>query len=285
MLGLVTSAQFPTLTHDDSLLLNELRGRNIDVEIIIWNEPNTDWSRFALVIIRTPWDYIHKYEEFVKWIEATSAQTRILNAPSVLLWNVHKRYLAELPSLEIPCVPTVVLEAGKRKGIDSIMRENKWNMAVVKPAVGAFATDVHKIQSGSITHQQEKHMKVLLEQQDMLVQPFISSVKLKGEISLIFIDGKYVHAVHKIPPQGDFKVQGGKIQPTTPTPAQIQLAKKTVSVVQKKGSILYARIDILFGQDDELLVSEVEVLDPELFFRYSRECVLAMADAICLQLK
>jgi glutathione synthase/RimK-type ligase-like ATP-grasp enzyme len=53
-----------------------------------------------------------------------------------------------------------------------------------------------------------KRMNQMLGEQDLLVQPFLASVKTKGEVSLIFIEGEFVHAIKKRPTQGDFKVQG-----------------------------------------------------------------------------
>jgi hypothetical protein len=53
-----------------------------------------------------------------------------------------------------------------------------------------------------------KRMNQLLSGQDLLIQPFLASVKTKGEVSLIFIENEFVHAIKKKPTQGDFKVQG-----------------------------------------------------------------------------
>jgi len=40
----------------------------------------------------------------------------------------------------------------------------------------------------------------------MVLQPFQASVKSRGEISLVFIDGEFTHCIRKKPSQGDFKV-------------------------------------------------------------------------------
>lgn len=135
----------------------------------------------------------------------------------------------------------MIIEQGKRKGIETILKENHWTHAITKPAVGSFGNDVLKLQLNfSSSMQQEKHLKNLVDQCDMLVQPFISSVKIKGnlfffsrlfyflfvysfnimcsyrfiffkkffvylfvgEISLIYINNQFIHAVNKVPPQG-----------------------------------------------------------------------------------
>lgn len=56
-----------------------------------------------------------------------------------------------------------------------------------------------------------KRLNQMLGEQDLLVQPFLASVKTKGEVSLIFIDNEFVHAVRKKPAQGEFKVQGRSV--------------------------------------------------------------------------
>lgn len=74
----------------------------------------------------------------------------------------------------------IIEQKDKKKTVETIMKENQWSIAVVKPAVGSFANDVHKIQLGFINQKNERHLKQLSDQMDLLVQPFISSVKMKG---------------------------------------------------------------------------------------------------------
>ena len=40
-----------------------------------------------------------------------------------------------------------------------------------------------------------------------LFQAFVPEVETQGEVSLVFIDGVFSHAVRKRPAQGDFRVQ------------------------------------------------------------------------------
>lgn len=151
----------------------------------------------------------------------------------------------------------------------------------------------------------------MLTSRDMLLQPFQASVKTKGEISLVFIDGVFVHALKKKPSQGDFKVQGGKIEPHQPSQTELNAAMaaleaswmcihrrhalrdkeaKNKRTKGKKGGddsgykrdpFLFGRVDILSNNSgDKLMVSEMEILDPELFFRLSPECVEKFCNAV-----
>ena len=41
----------------------------------------------------------------------------------------------------------------------------------------------------------------------MLVQPFLPEIQSGGELSLLFFDGVFSHAVRKLPRPGDYRVQ------------------------------------------------------------------------------
>ena len=63
------------------------------------------------------------------------------------------------------------------------------------------------------------HIAALLAEGDVLIQPFLEEVERAGEVSLIYINGEYSHAVRKLPKPGDYRVQdhhGGTVQPTSP---------------------------------------------------------------------
>ena len=70
----------------------------------------------------------------------------------------------------------------------------------------------------------------MLEHQDMLVQPFISSVKTRGEVSLIYLNGKFSHAIKKTPTGGEFKVQGGKMDSYAPSIEELELGSKVIDL-------------------------------------------------------
>ena len=84
--------------------------------------------------------------------------------------------------------------------------------------------------------------------------------------------GEYSHAVLKKAKKGDFRVQddfGGTVQKITPSKNIIALAQKTV---QKLHPIpLYARVDIILNNENEAVVMELELIEPELWFRFKEE--------------
>lgn len=47
----------------------------------------------------------------------------------------------------------------------------------------------------------------LLLDRSMILQEYLPAIETEGEVSLIFFDGQFSHAVRKIPKSGDFRVQ------------------------------------------------------------------------------
>lgn len=141
-------------------------------------------------------------------------------------------------------------------------------MCIVKPAIGSFGNDVLLLRFSDIA-KKSKHLRVLLQEHDLLLQPFFSSVKTRGELSLIYLNGEFSHAIKKVPANGDFKVQGGRVELYQPVAAELQLAQTTLqassaciySTIKPLTTFLYARVDLLFSNTgNELFVSEVEIL-------------------------
>ena len=115
----------------------------------------------------------------------------------------------------------------------------------------------------------------------MLFQKYLYNITDKGEISLIMIGGEYTHAVRKIAKKGDFRVQddhGGIVTPHTATIAEIEFAEKCIKNCPYNP--LYARVDIVYDNNKKLSLSELELIEPELWFRNNKDSVKKMANVI-----
>ena len=102
----------------------------------------------------------------------------------------------------------------------------------------------------------------------MLFQEFLNNIITQGEISLILIGGKYTHAVKKIAKKGDFRVQddhGGRVEKYTPTKEEILFAENCLIASPFKPK--YARVDIVYDNNNKPSLSELELIEPELWFR------------------
>src|SRR3954451_11841758 len=73
LVALVTCAEIPDLEDDDRLVIGPLAARGVDVEAAVWDDPAVDWSRYDLAVMRSPWDYAPRRDEFVAWAASVPA--------------------------------------------------------------------------------------------------------------------------------------------------------------------------------------------------------------------
>ncbi len=115
----------------------------------------------------------------------------------------------------------------------------------------------------------------------MLIQPYLDAVEQSGEVSLVYVDGEFTHAVRKRAASGQFMVHddyGGSERATRPTPGELRVAGQALAAVT--GRTLYGRVDLVAGPDGAPLVMELELVEPELFFRDSQAAVEHLVDAV-----
>ena len=73
--ALVTWRELPELDPDDRPLAVALRGRGHEVAIVAWDDPGFDWPAARLVVLRNPWDYYRRFDEFMAWATRVEAAT------------------------------------------------------------------------------------------------------------------------------------------------------------------------------------------------------------------
>ena len=101
----------------------------------------------------------------------------------------------------------------------------------------------------------------------LMVQPLIEAIVRDGELSLMFIDGAFSHAVRKRARAGEWRVQaeyGGSAEPVSPEPATVMAARTALAVAPAPS--LYARADG-FLEGGRFVLTELELLEPSLFMR------------------
>jgi len=278
VIALATCATVPSWEVDDHVFHAALTARCVDAQQCVWDDPSVDWARFDLVLIRTTWDYQEKRDAFVAWARAMPVPLH--NPAPIIEWNTHKSYLRDLEARGIPIIPTEWLARGTTADIATLCERRGWRRAFLKPCVGATSRETLRFDAGDPAAQ--RHADRLLEQEDLMLQPYLSRVESDGELSAIFIDGELTHAVRKVPVAGDYRVQddfGAKDYAITfPDEA---LARRVVDAVS--GGLLYARADFLMA-DEGLLLTELELVEPSFFFRHGRQAADRLAQAISKRL-
>jgi len=264
-IALATSAKLPTLNDDDRLLIPALAQLGLGAVPAVWDSPEMCWEEFQSVVVRSCWDYHHRLEEFLAWVTRLErAGVPMWNPPAVLRWNGHKGYLRDLAARGVPIVPTRWLERGTPVGLARLLRDAAWSDAVVKPAVSASAHGTWRT-SGETAGVDQRRLDEQLRAGDVMVQPFMREVPDTGEWSIVFLGGRFSHAVLKRPGAGDYRVQwefGGTAVTMAPSGRLLADAEAVMAAVP--GDPMYARVDGV-GREGRLVLMELELIEPHLF--------------------
>ena len=279
-IALITDQESRDLTLDDQLLVPALYEQGFAVTAVQWDSKSTDWESFDLCILRSCWDYHVRIKEFLLWLQRLSErQVRISNPIPIVQWNYHKRYLKDLERRGIPIVPTHVVEKAEVSDLKTILHLYGWDEVIVKPCVSASSYRTHRV-SWDEAELYHSEFDGIVRESGGLVQPFVPEVQSSGEWSFIFFDRNFSHAVLKQPKDGEYRSQesfGGLIVDAHPTDAQIQAAAKIVASVD--GDLLYARVDMI-QVNGRLLLAELELIEPSLFFKNDPHSALRFARAV-----
>ena len=265
---------------EDNLVLDALKKLGLKTLRLSWDDPNFDWSTTKYILFRSTWDYFYRFNEFSQWLDQVSKQTKLLNSESIIRWNIDKHYLNDLETIGIHCAPSLFIEIGSKQTLVDIYRNNNFNEIVLKPVFSGTARHTYKINQENRSDY-EAIFKELIVKESMMIQPFQYDIIKTGEKSLVLIDGQFTHAVLKMAKKGDFRVQdnfGGSVREYHPTKEEITFAENAVQVC--KPSPIYARVDIFNDNDGHIALAELELVEPELWFRNNPTAANLLAAAI-----
>jgi glutathione synthase/RimK-type ligase-like ATP-grasp enzyme len=264
---------------EDQLLLDAFSKLGLKSCRKDWNE-NFDWTTTKAVIFRTTWDYFHKIKDFKKWLEKVKSQTILINPYDLIRWNLDKNYLKDLENNGVAVVDTYFIKKGDKRTLHQIHETLNWDKTVIKPVFSGAGRHTYKLNKSNLS-QHEKIYQTLIKEEDLMLQPFQENVVLKGEISLMVFGGKCSHAVLKKAKKGDFRVQddfGGTVEVYQPDKQEIEFAEYAVNKCNPKPD--YARVDVIYDNNNQLCISELELIEPELWFRNKPESADVLAKNI-----
>jgi len=265
---------------EDSLVKTALKNNGLKVERISWDTKEFDWSTTKFILFRSTWDYSDRFDEFSLWLNHVSQKTKLLNSENIIRWNMDKHYLADLQLKGVHIIPTVYIEKGAKTTLKDIHEKTNWITTILKPCVSGAARHTYKLDYENIEDHESIFQK-LIAVEAMMLQPFQNSIIEKGEVSLIVINGKYTHAVLKVAKKGDFRVQddwGGTVYTYTPNKEEIKFAENAVKACIEFP--IYARADITTDNDGKLAIVELELIEPELWFRNNIQAVNLLAEGV-----
>lgn len=228
---------------------------------IDWRSPIDAFAGLPLILIGTPWDYQDSEALFISQLDALEAAGhQLCNDAELVRWNARKTYLRDLAERGAAIVPTLWVDKPSPADLDLALAEFGCETVVAKRQVGANAEGQSLHRMGGIDPAWNMAHPALL-------QPFLTQIQSDGEYSFLFVDGVFSHALRKLPQDGDYRVQssyGGREENYAPSPADRDAAQAIVDAIPF-ATPLYARIDMVRGDDGDLLLMEAELIEPFLY--------------------
>jgi glutathione synthase/RimK-type ligase-like ATP-grasp enzyme len=265
---------------EDELIQNALEALDLRVKRVSWDDYNFDWTTTKYAIFRATWDYFNRFTEFSQWLEQVSKQTTLLNSEATIRWNIDKHYLYDLHRKGIHVAETYFIEKGTFTTLKDLHKKLGWKEMVLKPCVSGAARHTYKLDTKNL-EAHESIFNELISNESMMLQPFQKNIVEKGEISMMVFNGEFTHAILKIAKPGDFRVQddfGGSIYDYVPTNDEIEYAENCVKACSEIP--MYARVDIFEDNDGKIALAELELIEPELWFRKYPKAAQVLANAI-----
>ncbi|MFD1186223.1 ATP-grasp domain-containing protein [Pontibacter rugosus] len=250
---------------ENSRLYDLLSQKGLNITLEIWDDPAVDWSKYDVVVLKSPWDYFDKITAFYAWLDKLEQLgVRVLNPTSIVRWNTDKRYLIELQEKGVSVVPSLWLEQGAALNVDELFEKLQADKVILKPAISGGAKNTFALTQAE-AQEQAASINNLLQQESFLAQPFVPEVQANGEWSFLFFNGEYSHTVLKTAKAGDFRVQhffGGTVHTPEPPAHLLQTAHNIVDTYAQ--GCLYARVDGV-EVNGQLVLMELELIEPFLF--------------------
>lgn len=256
------------LLHEEALLQDALERQGLRVERVSWSRPGFAWNKVRAALFRSTWDYFHRFAEFSPWLDRVARETHLINSESLLRWNVDKHYLQDLERAGAAIVPTRFVESDDTITLAELLDETAWNEAVIKPAISGAARHTYRFGHSTATALESK-LRPLRDRESFLVQEFQAVIVDTGELSLVYAGNELTHAVRKNAKPGDFRVQddhGGVVSLYVPDDDDKRFADQVLAACPEPPS--YARVDFVTSPRRGRLLMELELIEPELFFRF-----------------
>lgn len=293
---LATCVDFPELDEDDRGLPDALRQRGIEPRVAVWNDPDVDWSRAGMVVLRSVRDYARKdnYTAFLQWSRSVD---RLLNPSDVLAWNSDKHYLMRMVELGVPMIPTTWLEPESQYSKHQVhTRFPAHGDFVVKPAVSSGGRGTGRYTATDARSRSEAindAVHHLGRGRSVMVQRYLEQVDRKGEVSLVYFNGVLSHAVEKAPmlhPSFRSTDQVHEEIVTAREPSEQEWlwgeqVRKAIHAHIKETSgrdfqLLFNRVDVVGDGQGGFYLMEVSLIDAGLYLGSAPHALDNFADAI-----
>ena len=285
-MALVSARDALALDEDLPPLVEALGDLGVFVDTPCWDDPDVDWSRYGLAVLRSTWDYVDRIDEFLAWADRCAARTRLVNPPAVLRWNTDKHYLLDLARAGVPVVPTRFVEPGADAHVEldgllagdgdavHVGTPGRFDEFVVKPSIGAGSRDAARYRRAD-RERARAHLQRLLDTgRSAMLQPYLAGVDEHGETAAVYFGGHFSHAFRKGPllKLGD-ELVSGLFAPEQITAREADASERRVARAACEAipfdAPLYARVDMIRDEQGEPVVLELELTEPSLYLAHA----------------
>lgn len=265
LVAIVSSLEYCDKISEDLSLREALTNNGVNCEIVAWDDPDVDWKKYDVAVLRSAWGYHKKYNQFLVWLDYLDViGLKLINDTNIVRWNIRKDLqLNTLEKLQIPVVPYQVLQSNVID-IQTIKKEFQADKIVIKPVVSASGYNTFFLENKDEQKTIKKNeLPKVFNDSFVIVQPYVKQIE-SGEYALVFIGGKFSHAVIRYPGVLSAKQKTVYIKPSDIPVKIMQLAimcsKKLANLFGMIPS--YARYDIVND-----MIMEVELAEPDLMTR------------------
>lgn len=286
-IAIATCSMLPDGDEDAALLRDALAALGVGAQWCVWNDTDVDWDAYDLVVLRSTWDYTSEHDDFLRWVGSLD---RVVNGADVVAWNSDKTYLRDLGAAGVPVVATTWSAPGEPVVLPDGVE------FVVKPSVGAGSMGVGRFTAGdhepALAHASRLHAAG----RTVMIQPYVTDVDTVGETALVYLGGRFSHAIRKaamLPSASVNELRLGysrtlyveeKISAREPSSAELALGERVVDFVRSRfGDLVYTRVDLL-PADQGPVVIELELVEPSLFLEFADGAAGRAAAAIANRL-
>jgi hypothetical protein len=270
-LALITAVGAADLGVEGELLVPALRRFGVTGIPVNWGT-DLEAAGFDAAVIRATWDYIDRPVEFLDWCGRTSSRMPLANPVDVVTWNSDKRYLRDLERAGVAVVPTLWVGPGET------LTTVPWERFVVKPAISAGARSSASYRRSTLREARGHVEAIVAGGAVAMIQPHLAAIDQDGEVGVYVIGGEISHAIRKsgvlrsgAPPVPDLSLARGQLVDPCPIPEEHTGFVRSVLDRVPGGAdrLLYARVDIARGDRGELLLLELECIEPRLFLEHA----------------
>jgi hypothetical protein len=258
---------------EDINIRDQFLSKGIFSEILTLKEIVKKVEAQDIVMLKSIWGYHLNFKQFLEHLSILKKKNIILiNGYDYIYWNLDKsNYLSELINIAniIPTCKISFKDAKTKEDIDQLIKstvKNDDKVFVIKPAISAsgYLTFVYnKGNNNDCASYLLKHKDL-----DFIIQPFRDEID-QGEISTISVNGKIKYGIVRFPGVLGEKKTSEYLSLSETSNQIISQTESVFSFFKAKFKSLpkICRVDFVKNDQNYELI-EVELIDPDLYFRY-----------------